>query len=696
MTVGSILLTTWVAMLPMVTHGFSTVTPQSPARSGGDVASSDKQPNPPVEPKPPLQEDTRHWKIASTEIHPNDLPLTPALQEALESNTHPVEDQSTLGQGTFVSQDWRRAWHNYESPLEDPDLIDPLTGAAQYVMEVEGSLPEDLHGVLYRNGPGKFGLNGHRVQHALDGDALVLQITIPPPDKEAGERKVQFQSRFVETETFVKEREADRYLVRGTFGSGPRGDDKGPGLNEDPVEPSLWEKIRHNALKVDVKNSANTHVVAYGGKLLTLFEAGLPHRIDPVTLQNLGEDNLDGVVPSGTCEQGKTKGKVAVTMKNMPEGSLPDFLGGAAHTAHPKLCPRTGNMVGWHWQQVADTDALRITFTEWSTSGEKGGMEVVGTSSFDLPGCGLAPHDMALTENYVVLKVNALTLNRLPFLAGIQGPAAALAMDGRSPVKAFVFPRPSYTPPTSQEFPITIDDVPACFSIHVSHSYENKKTGNIVMYFSGWPASDSKDFLGAWGGFAPVFNQIPLTFLWRLEIDPAKKRTVSLEVAPGCENICLEHPVTHPEFVTRDPQFTYAVVGNLIGDSTAPCGYVRLPTPHATDAGKFAHLKNIPQGDRNEDVDTYFFGSRYFAGEPLVVPKAGPNADMKDETKAYLLGIVQDCAVHKSFVAVFDLERPLRDGPVCKLWLKSAVPHGLHGCFVPSDSATSYARSFFG
>jgi len=668
-------------------EAFSTITPKSISDNVKTTLPKENKQN---QVSPPLPDE--HWVIAPTQFYPKPRPLTPALKKSLETHTHPIEDQATLGEGVFVTRDWRRAWFTYGSPSDDPMLIDPATGSAQYVMEVDGVLPEDLHGIIYRNGPGKFGLNEHRVSHALDGDGLVLQIQIPPP--EVGKpRKVEFLSRFVETETFVQERKVDRYILRATFGSGPRGDDKGPGLNEDPVEPKLWERVVNNAFKVDIKNSANTHIVAYGGKLLALFEAGLPHRIDPISLKSMGEDNMDGVVPSGSCEQGNPKGKLAVTMKNVPDELLPSFLGGAAHTAHPKLCPRTGNMVGWHWQQVADTDALRVTFTEWSNSKEgtqTGSLSVEGSSTYDLPGCGLAPHDMALTENYIVLKVNALTMNKLPFLAGMKGPAAALAMDGRAPVKAVIFPRPTNSAKSNlekHEFPIIVDDVPACFSIHILHSYEDEKTGNIVMFFSGWPPSDSKDFLGAWGGFAPVFNQIPPTFLWRLEIDPHTKQTVSLSIAPGCENVCAEHPVVHPNFVTRDPKFTYAVASNVVGDSTAPCGYVRMPTLNAKS-------KNLKPGERNTNVDTYFFGTRYFAGEPLVVPKA--YSDIKDEMQAYLLGMVQDCVKDKSFVAVFDLERPLKDGPICKLWLKSAVPHGLHGCFVPTDSVETYARSYFG
>ena len=51
-----------------------------------------------------------------------------------------------------------------------------------------------------------------------------------------------------------------------------------------------------NAFKTDIKNTANTHVISFGGKLLALFEAGLPYRIDPATLDTIGEDDMSGTL----------------------------------------------------------------------------------------------------------------------------------------------------------------------------------------------------------------------------------------------------------------------------------------------------------------------------------------------------------------------------------------------------------------
>eukprot|EP00979_Chaetoceros_neogracilis_P015298 scaffold5659_cov256-Chaetoceros_neogracile.AAC.5 len=57
-----------------------------------------------------------YWEIGPTLNSPNPPSLPQNLVEALETNTHPVEKQSELGNGVFVTRDWRKAWHTYESP----------------------------------------------------------------------------------------------------------------------------------------------------------------------------------------------------------------------------------------------------------------------------------------------------------------------------------------------------------------------------------------------------------------------------------------------------------------------------------------------------------------------------------------------------------------------------------------------------
>ncbi|KAI2508362.1 Retinal pigment epithelial membrane protein [Fragilaria crotonensis] len=236
-------------------------------------------------------------QAAPTLRFPQPRPIPSKLQEAWESNRHPVETQDEIGYGIFLTDDWRRAWFTYgQDTDESSTIVDPITGYANYIIdEIEGTRPVDLVGTLYRNGPGKMGVNGQRVAHALDGDGLVLQLVF----EEGSGSAVTFQSKFVHTTAFQQELRENRFVSRGTFGTGPMGDAPGRGINEDPTEPSIWTKVKERALNVDIKNPANTQVVAFGGKLLALFEAGLPYRLNPDNLETMYEDDMGGVLPKG-------------------------------------------------------------------------------------------------------------------------------------------------------------------------------------------------------------------------------------------------------------------------------------------------------------------------------------------------------------------------------------------------------------
>ena len=164
-----------------------------------------------------------------------------------------------------------------------------------------------------------------------------------------------------------------------------------------------------------------------------------------------------------------------------------------------------------------------------------------------------------------------------------------------------------------------------------------------------------------------------------MEIDPTIKKCVDLRVCPGAENMCSEHPVIHPNFQTKDATYVYVQSGNAIGDASAPMGYAKLRLD-----GSAKVQPNLKMGEKNEEVDVYWVGSRRFAGEPLVVPKR--NANLEREEDAYLLGLVYDAVKDRTSILVFDLERELKEGPVCTIWLKTAIPHGLHGCFAPDPS----------
>jgi all-trans-8'-apo-beta-carotenal 15,15'-oxygenase len=72
---------------------------------------------------------------------------------------------------------------------------------------------------------------------------------------------------------------------------------------------------------------ANTNVVYFGGKLLALWEAAQPYRLEPSTLETLGLETLDGLLQPGMPF---TTGLAAVDA--LAVGIVGDPL-----TAHPKV-----------------------------------------------------------------------------------------------------------------------------------------------------------------------------------------------------------------------------------------------------------------------------------------------------------------------------------------------------------------------
>ena len=127
-------------------------------------------------------------------------------------------------------------------------------------VQLEGRLPADFAGTLYRNGPAWFERDGFRYEHWFDGDGMVHGWRF-------GDGAVTHRGRMVQTPKFQREQRAGRFntLAAGT-------------TVPEPVA------IRNN----DDANTANTSVVTIGGRLFALSEAGSAFELDPDQLDTLG------------------------------------------------------------------------------------------------------------------------------------------------------------------------------------------------------------------------------------------------------------------------------------------------------------------------------------------------------------------------------------------------------------------------
>lgn len=282
------------------------------------------------------------------------------------------EHATSMPTNPYEREDWQKG---YRSLKQEFDYC---------IDDVEGQIPAELHGTLFRNGPGLLDVNGQSIHHPFDGDGMISAIAFD-------QGRAHFRNRFVRTEGFVAEQQAGKILYRGVFGT---------------QKPGGWLA---NAFDFKLKNIANTQVIYWGGKLLALWEAAEPHCLDPKTLDTLGLDLLDGALQPG-----------------------------APFAAHPRIDPAcewadgSPHLVNFSIKVGLSTT---ITIYELDTAGK-----VVQQHAHSVPGFAFI-HDFAITPNYCLFFQNPVTFNPLPFVAGLRGAGECIKFRPEQPTRILVIPR---------------------------------------------------------------------------------------------------------------------------------------------------------------------------------------------------------------------------------------------------------------
>ena len=215
-------------------------------------------------------------------------------------------------------------------------------------LKITGELPRELNGTLYRNGPNpQFSSPG---AHWFVGDGMLHAFHL----ENGG---ASYRNRWVRTPKWLAEHDAGRALFGG-FG----------------------RKLAGAPASVTDGGVANTNIVYHGGRLLALEEGHLPTEIEPGTLATRGYHDYGGAIK-------------------------------APFTAHPKIDPKTGEMVFFGYNA---SGPLTPTLSCGSVSAAG---KVRRLERFETPYASMV-HDFIVTENHLLFPILPVTGSLSRAMAG--------------------------------------------------------------------------------------------------------------------------------------------------------------------------------------------------------------------------------------------------------------------------------------
>lgn len=481
----------------------------------------------------------------------------------IESAT--ASTSSTAPAGNLnASEHWANAWR-------------PSTTEGSYeVTRIEGEIPREIHGTLYRNGPSQQILpaEGYRALHLFDGDGMVHGFGFD-------NGRVRCNSRVVEHPSTLRERAEGRFCMNSV------------GLKvDDPVDP--------------FRVQPNTNVVYHGGKLMALVENGYPFEIDARTLGPIGINDFQGKML------------------------------GMSTTAHPKLDPKTGQMIIHGYQPFEPY----LQYYEVEADGTCSLAEAV-----DAPYAVMA-HDMAITENYAIFLWGCIHFDGMVMMNGggfgeavTWRPELGLRFGVRrreagAKTQWFTAPSPGYM-------------------FHPGNAYE--ENGKIMMdactYRDGEKLLRTLETIRD-GRASENFAAVP--FLYELDLASGVCSERQLDERGS------EFPRVDDRYVGYKNRYGFAALDRNAGGDLADT-WATL-------------VRYDRQGGPNAIHD---FGKWQWPSEPVFVPRSSDAA----EGDGFVLCTVYNGNTDGSYLAVLDAQNMAAE-PLAKCHLEHRIPLGFHGNFV--------------
>ncbi|MEC8143676.1 MAG: carotenoid oxygenase family protein [Pseudomonadota bacterium] len=341
------------------------------------------------------------------------------------------------------------------------------------------------------------------------------------------------------------------------------------------------------------RGKGNTHVVAHNKKILCLEEAHWPWEID-AQLNTVGCQNFNEAL---TCSM----------------------------TAHPKVCPNTGELLAFSYFNFAQP------YLNYICIGADG--ELKQLEGIELPQMVMM-HDFNITENYVVFMDLPLALDLDLLATGIP-----FRFKRESGARLGVMPRSG----TSRD--VRWFEIDPCYVFHQVNAWD--KDGVITLYVSRQNS--------AFGADSGDYSEVGRLHRWTIDLRRGSVSEQPIDDRPA------DFGRVNDNLIGKESRFGYLMALEGEGNSEEPV-YGPLLYQYDLHTGKCAE-HDLGEGTRG--------------AEPVFVPAT----DAKAEDEGWVLSLVHSETTGKSRLIIVDAQE-FASPPVATIELPFRVPYGAHGNWV--------------
>lgn len=457
-------------------------------------------------------------------------------------------------------------------------------------LEVEGQIPQALDGTFFRIGPDQQFSPKMGDANPFNGDGIVTAFRFR-------DGHVDMQHRYVQTHRFLAERAARRGLF---------GDYRNP-FTDDPSVSGVQRTV------------SNTNVVAHAGQLLAMKEDGPPYALDPHTLETRQLWDWNGHMKATTF------------------------------TAHPKVDPGTGELVGYAYAAKGEASA-DIAFYAFDRQGRK-----TRELWFEGPYASMI-HDCGVTENYIVLPMMPQLMDRERIKRG----GILFQYEPNVDQVYIVIPR------DGEVRDIRFFRAPPGFPGHVINAFDDGGrvyldlpvvNGNVFWFFP-----DAK-------GQAPDPSTLRTQVVrWCFDMNSRSDTPTVQTIA----EMAAEFPHVDDRYAGRPYRYAFMQAT----DPTKP-----YDGQKAGPIMGFFFNTLLTMDITTGKTKSWFAGDTSSTQEPIFVPQS-PDAP---EGEGYVMAVINRRAEHRSDVVVLDAQR-LDEGPIATIKLPVRLKYGIHGNWVPATA----------